>query len=85
MQQIILAMNFDQLVEESNDAMNNAIPAFQVTADSLNATKAIRDFKAQGTAGILDCKVKSIIIPLLADHTLREANHYLRLLNMFKR
>ncbi len=76
---------FDQLVDESKDAMDNALPAFQVTADSLDATKAIRDFKAQGTAGILDCKVKSIIIPLLADHTLREANHYLRLLNMFKR
>ncbi len=76
---------FDQLVEESIEAMDNTIPALRVTEDSLNATKAIREFKMQGTAGILDCKVKSIIIPLLGDHTLREANHYLRLLNIFKR
>ncbi|QHQ59774.1 DUF2935 domain-containing protein [Anaerocolumna sedimenticola] len=76
---------FDQLIEESKAAMDNTIPATQVTAESLEATKALRDFKAQGTQGILECKVRSIIIPLLGDHVLREANHYLRLLKMFKR
>jgi len=76
---------FDQLTEEARDAMDNSIPVSQVTADSLNATKAIRDFKAQGTQGLIECKVKSIIIPLLGDHTLREANHYLRLLKIFSR
>ena len=30
--------------------------------------------------GINDCKIKSLILPLLADHVLREANHYLRIL-----
>ncbi|MDF2473081.1 MAG: hypothetical protein K0R21_863 [Anaerocolumna sp.] len=76
---------FDQLAEEAKAAMDNSIPFSQVTADSLEATKAIRDFKAQGTQGILECKVKSIIIPLLGDHTLREANHFLRLLKSFSR
>ena len=33
-----------------------------------------------GVEGIETCKIKSIILPLLADHVLREANHYLRLL-----
>ena len=28
----------------------------------------------------LNCKIDSIILPLLADHVLREANHYIRLL-----
>jgi Protein of unknown function (DUF2935). len=74
---------FDQLTNEAKAAMDQTIPEKQVTNDSLEATKAIRDFKAQGTQGILDCKVKSIIIPLLADHTLREANHFLRLLDIF--
>lgn len=74
---------FDELTKESKAAMDNTIPFSQVTADSMEATKAIRDFKAQGTEGILECKVKSIIIPLLGDHTLREANHFLRLLKMF--
>jgi hypothetical protein len=75
---------FDQLVEESKAAMDNTVPVSTVTADSMEATIAIRDFKAQGTQGILQCNVKSIIIPLLGDHTLREANHYLRLLELFR-
>ncbi|NLB33348.1 MAG: DUF2935 domain-containing protein [Tissierellia bacterium] len=74
---------FDELTGEAIMAMNSTIPLKQVTEDSLRATQAIRDFKVQGTQGILDCKIKSIIIPLLGDHTIREANHFLRLLNMF--
>lgn len=76
---------FDQLTKDSIEAMNRTLPMEKITEDSLRATEAIRDFKAQGTQGILECKVKSIIIPLLGDHTLREANHYLRLLKMFEK
>jgi hypothetical protein len=65
--------------------MDKTVPIEKVTNDSLKATKDIRDFKAQGTQGILECKIKSIILPLLGDHTLREANHYLRLLKMFSK
>lgn len=43
-------------------------------------TQKFRDFKQAGAEGIETCKIKSIILPLLADHVLREANHYLRLL-----
>ena len=60
------------------------MPIAKVTDDSLKATKEIKKFKQQGTQGLVDCKIKSIIIPLLGDHTLREANHYLRLLKIFK-
>jgi hypothetical protein len=76
---------FDQLTKEAKEATYSTMPEDKVTAESLEATNAIRDFKAQGTQGILECKVKSIIIPLLGDHTLREANHYLRLLRLFTR
>jgi len=76
---------FDQLTKDSIEAMNKTIPMEKITEDSLRATEAIRDFKAQGTQGLLECKVKSIIIPLLGDHTLREANHYLRLLKIFEK
>ena len=37
-------------------------------------------FKAAGTKGIQSCEIRSVILPLLADHVLREANHYIRLL-----
>lgn len=76
---------FDILTREAMEAMNKSIPVSKVTDDSLKATEAIRKFKAQGTQGLVECKIKSIIIPLLGDHTLREANHYLRLLKIFRK
>lgn len=47
---------------------------------SLEETRKYQEFKTAGTEGILDCKISSVILPLLADHVLREANHYIRLL-----
>ena len=47
---------------------------------SLEETMKLKEFKEAGTKGILNCQIKSIILPLLADHVLREANHYLQLL-----
>ena len=76
---------FDKLTTEAINAMNNSIPISNITENSLSATKDIQKFKTQGTQGLVDCKIKSIIIPLLGDHTLREANHYLRLLKTFRK
>lgn len=47
---------------------------------SLALTRKFRDFKRAGVEGIEGCDIRSIILPLLADHVLREANHYIRLL-----
>ena len=47
---------------------------------SLRETLNFRNFKVTAEEGILDCKIKSIIMPLLADHVVREANHFLRIL-----
>ncbi len=54
----------------------------KVYDQSYNLTVQLRNYKEKGTAGILDCKIKSIILPLLGDHVLREANHYLKLMKM---
>ena len=51
-----------------------------LTEQSLAKTREYCKFKATGTKGILDCKISSVILPLLADHVLREASHYIRLL-----
>jgi hypothetical protein len=75
---------FDMLTAESIQAQSQAQNQGAVTAESLQQTRQLRDFKATGTKGLIDCKVKSIIIPLLADHTLREANHYLCVLGSCK-
>lgn len=49
--------------------------------EALKETLRFRDFKTAGAKGITDCKIRSVILPLLADHVLREANHYIRLLS----
>ncbi len=74
---------FDKLTEESKKVQTQVELLPSVTQQSLQATQDIREFKRQGTEGILQCNIKSIIIPLLGDHTIREASHYLRLLKMF--
>lgn len=74
---------FDALTAEALAAHNQITLLPAVTRESLRETVEIRDFKRQGTEGILACKIRSIIIPLLGDHVLREANHYLRLLKIF--
>jgi len=76
---------FNELYVESKAAMDRTVPISKVTDDSLNAAMEISKFNAQGTQGILNCKVKSIIIPLLGDHVLRESNHFIRLLKKYSR
>lgn len=51
---------------------------------TLDKTIRLRDFKQEGAKGIQNCEIRSIILPLLADHVLREANHYIRLLECMK-
>ena len=59
-------------------AANNSV---MIRQESLNETLKFRDFKTAGVQGIENCQIRSIILPLLADHVLREANHYIRLLS----
>lgn len=73
------AKDYARLLEVSS-ARNELANKNQAEA-SLRETLQFRDFKAAGAKGILNCEVQSIILPLLADHVLREANHYIRLLS----
>ena len=72
------ALEYKELLERARQQDCRA--ANGLAKASLNETLKYREFKAAGTEGILDCKIASIILPLLADHVLREANHYIRLL-----
>lgn len=69
------AKEYCKLLKASRDAHDKTL-----TAEALAQTVQFRDFKAAGTQGIQQCKIRSVILPLLADHVLREANHYIRLL-----
>ena len=70
---------FDELTAQATHATMNTA---RMTSNSLEETIKLRDFKVAGTKGIIECKIESIIIPLLGDHVLREANHYLCVLGM---
>lgn len=48
---------------------------------SRRATREIVEYKRAATIGLLECEIRSMIPPLLADHVLREANYYLMILN----
>ncbi len=75
---------FDLLTAEAEALVRQTAALPSVTEESRRATVNIRDFKSQGTEGLITCQIRSIIVPLLGDHVLREANHYLRLLNIFE-
>lgn len=72
----------DEFSKEYSALLENCNLAHQqtMTNASLDETLRFRDFKTAGTQGITQCKIRSVILPLLADHVLREANHYIRLL-----
>lgn len=72
------AKEYAVLMERAKNAINQTISS--VTDDTLKETIKFKEFKQAGTQGIAECKIRSIILPLLGDHVLREANHYIRLL-----
>lgn len=72
------AEDYKRLLEASAAANNRAMSG----GNALALTKKFRDFKRAGVEGIEECQIRSLILPLLADHVLREANHYIRLLEM---
>lgn len=71
------AMDYRKLLEEAKqqDGRANGL-----AGRSLEETRKLREFKTAGTKGLLKCEISSIMLPLLADHVLREANHYIRIL-----
>ena len=70
----------DTFAQEYARLLEQARAKNDLTQASLRETLRFRDFKQAGTIGIQRCEIQSTILPLLADHVLREANHYIRLL-----
>ncbi|HHZ14092.1 MAG TPA: DUF2935 domain-containing protein [Clostridiales bacterium] len=73
-------IRFETLVKECIET-----PDKLIIEKSTAATGEIMNYKKAATEGLLGCTIKSIILPLLGDHVLREANHYLRILKMLPR
>lgn len=72
------AETFKKLLEETKKADKKDLE--KITEKNLKATMDFKEFKKNGVEGLLKCEIKGLINPLLADHVLREANRYIRLL-----
>lgn len=68
-----------RVLNVQNEGMTNTKLRVLVQKE-ITATRAIAQFKNTADVAILGCKIESIIVPLLADHVLREADHFLRIL-----
>ena len=72
------AKEYQKLIEEAKNTTDETIKS--VTDKTIVETQRYIEFKTAGTEGSKECEIRSIILPLLADHVLREANHYFRIL-----
>ena len=74
---------FDKLTNQALTMTEQTTILPKLSHETYKATVGIRDFKIAGTEGLLQCKIRAIAMPLLGDHVVREANHYLRILSTF--
>ncbi|KIL50613.1 DUF2935 domain-containing protein [Jeotgalibacillus soli] len=84
--------NFEVLLNQARDVESmlyrkqTAYPIIgKVNKDSEDATMELREFKKAGLEMIKNCQIKSVIDPLLADHVVREAEHFLYMISILER
>ncbi|ULO05174.1 DUF2935 domain-containing protein [Paenibacillus sp. 19GGS1-52] len=81
--------DFDKLVFQATDLsymrpQSQTVPLLsQFVDENRVSVQSLRDFKKTARDLIDECKIKSIIHPLLADHVFREAERFLFILDMF--
>jgi hypothetical protein len=56
----------------------------KLNKDSENATHELRNFKKVGLDLIKGCQIRNVIDPLLADHVVREADHFLSMIHVLE-
>ena len=72
------AKDFQKLLKIAKERDWQANESF--IGKSLEKTLELKEFKINGTKGLLECQIDGLMLPLLVDHVLREANHYIRIL-----
>ncbi len=76
------AEEFDRLESKAKSAGIDADSAPLVTKESLASSKHLQEFQTEAIKGVMDCKIQSIILPLVVDHHIRETAYYMWLLEM---
>ncbi|MBY0013432.1 DUF2935 domain-containing protein [Paenibacillus typhae] len=83
--------DFDTLMFQAIDLssmrpQSQTVPLLsQFVDENKVSVESLRDFKKTARDLIAECRIKSIIHPLLADHVYREAEHFLFILDMFEK
>lgn len=85
------ADDFETLLNQARDVesmLYQKKPTYPIIGkmnqDSEDATTELRNFKKTGLELIKTCQIKSVINPLLADHVLREADHFLFMIHILE-
>ncbi|MFJ8246555.1 DUF2935 domain-containing protein [Peribacillus asahii] len=83
--------DFETLLNQARDVesmLHHKQPTYPIIGkmnkDSEDAATEIRDFKKAGLDFIKNCQIRNVIDPLLADHVLREANHFLYMIHILE-
>ncbi|WP_163100588.1 DUF2935 domain-containing protein [Peribacillus alkalitolerans] len=83
--------DFETLLSQARDVesmLYHKHPTYPIIGkmnkDSENATSELRAFKQAGLDLIKTCQIKSVINPLLADHVVREADHFLYMIHILE-
>ncbi|WP_102346226.1 DUF2935 domain-containing protein [Bacillus sp. Marseille-P3661] len=83
--------DFEVLLNQARDVesmLYNKEPVYPIIGkmnkDSENAASELRDFKKAGLELIKSCQIKSVVNPLLADHVVREAEHFLYMIHVLE-
>lgn len=73
------ARDLESMVKQTEPSFFNVLTRF--TEDAQRATTDLRNFKRDARDLIVQCKILSVINPVLADHVTREANKFLSILS----
>ncbi|WP_419881652.1 DUF2935 domain-containing protein [Peribacillus sp. B-H-3] len=83
--------DFETLLNQARDVesmLYHKQPTYPIIGkmnkDSENAAAEIRNFKAAGLELIKTCQIRNVINPLLADHVLREADHFIYMIHVLE-
>jgi hypothetical protein len=81
--------DFEVLLNQARDVesmLYNKEPTYPIISkmnkDSENAAMEIRNFKRAGLEFIRTCQIRNVINPLLADHVVREAEHFMMIVKV---
>lgn len=83
--------DFEILLNQARDVESmlfNKSPTYPIIGklnkDSESATEELRNFKKTGLELIKTCQIRNVINPLLADHVVREAEHFLFMIRVLE-